>query len=189
MLLRRHNSHWIILITLILTTMKQRLIEQYAPLIGQFLDSIKGIDASGIPAPHIPIMGQSYEDAKYKMAFLGMETYGWTDINEFCEIARKNLEEAVTYDENTINSLEYLNWASNYTSTFWGFVLKFLAKFYNILDFNRFIGDNKTKTYKDILTSFVWGETNSIERYHVSLHRRFGRRLKEVAFALIRSTI
>ena len=148
--------------------MKQRLIEQYAPLIGQFLDSIKGIDASGIPAPHIPIMGQSYEDAKYKMAFLGMETYGWTDINEFCEIARKNLEEAVTYDENTINSLEYLNWASNYTSTFWGFVLKFLAKFYNILDFNRFIGDNKTKTYKDILTSFVWGETNSIERYHVS---------------------
>lgn len=148
--------------------MKQRLIEQYAPLIGQFLNDIKGLDVTGIPAPHIPIMGKSYEAAKYKMAFIGMETYGWTDINEFCEIARKSLNEAVTYEENTINSLEYLNWASNYTSTFWGFVLKFLAKFYNILDFNNFIGDNKIKTYKDILTSFVWGETNSIERYHVS---------------------
>ena len=148
--------------------MKQRLIEQYAPLIGQFLNDIKGLDVTGIPAPHIPIMGKSYEAAKYKMAFIGMETYGWTDINEFCEIARKNLNEAVTYEENTINSLEYLNWASNYTSTFWGFVLKFLAKFYNILDFNNFIGDSKIKTYKDILTSFVWGETNSIERYHVS---------------------
>lgn len=148
--------------------MKQRLIEQYAPLIEQFLNGISSLDVTGIPAPHIPIMGQSYENAKYKIAFLGMETYGWTDINDFCEIARKDLNEAVTYDENTINSLEYLNWASNYTSTFWGFVLKFLAKFYNILDFNRFIGNNQIKTYKDILTSFVWGETNSIERYHVS---------------------
>ena len=79
--------------------MKQRLIEQYAPLIGQFLDDIKGLDVSGIPAPHIPIMGKSYEAAKYKMAFIGMETYGWTDINEFCEIARKNLNKAVTYEE------------------------------------------------------------------------------------------
>lgn len=148
--------------------MKQRLIEQYAPLIEQFINGISGLDVTGIPAPHIPIMGQSYEAAKYKIAFLGMETYGWTDINEFCEIARKDLNEAVTYDENTINSLEYLNWASNYISTFWGFVLKFLAKFYNILDFNSFIGNKKIQVYKDILTSFVWGETNSIERYHVS---------------------
>ena len=148
--------------------MKQRLIEQYAPLIEQFLNGISGLDVTGIPAPHIPIMGQNYEAAKYKMAFIGMETYGWTDINEFCEIAKENLKKAVTYDECTINSLEYLGWASNYTSTFWGFVLKFLAKFYNILDFNSFIGDNKIQVYKDILTSFVWGETNSIERYHVS---------------------
>jgi len=148
--------------------MKQRLIEQYAPLIEQFLNGISGLDVTGIPAPHIPIMGQNYEAAKYKMAFIGMETYGWTDINEFCEIAKEDLKKAVTYDECTINSLEYLGWASNYTSTFWGFVLKFLAKFYNILDFNSFIGDNKIQVYKDILTSFVWGETNSIERYHVS---------------------
>lgn len=46
--------------------MKQRLIEQYAPLIGQFLNDIKGLDVTGIPAPHIPIMGKSYEAAKYK---------------------------------------------------------------------------------------------------------------------------
>lgn len=148
--------------------MKQRLIEQYAPLIEQFLNGISGLDVTGIPAPHIPIMGQTYEAAKYKIAFIGMETYGWTDINEFCKIANEDLKKAVTYDECTINSLEYLGWASNYTSTFWGFVLKFLAKFYHILDFNSFIGDKQTPTYKNILTSFVWGETNSIERYHVS---------------------
>lgn len=148
--------------------MKQRLIEQYAPLIEQFLNGISGLDVTEIPAPHIPIMGQSYEAAKYKIAFIGMETYGWTDINEFCRIAKEDLKKAVTYDECTINSLEYLGCASNYTSTFWGFVLKFLAKFYNILDFNSFIGDKQTPIYKDILTSFIWGETNSIERYHVS---------------------
>lgn len=144
--------------------MKQRLIEQYAPLIGKFLDDIKGMDVTGIPAPHIPIMGRSYEAAKYKMAFIGMETYGWTDINEFCKIAEDDLEKAVTYKEYTINTLEYLGWASNYTSTFWGFVWKFLAKFYKI-DLNELVDG---KSYKDILTSFIWAETNSIERYHVS---------------------
>ena len=31
--------------------MKQRLIEQYAPLIEQFLNGISGLDVTGIPAP------------------------------------------------------------------------------------------------------------------------------------------
>ena len=143
--------------------MKQRLIEQYAPLIGQFLNDIKGLDLKGIPAPHIPIMGKSYEDAKYKMAFIGMETYGWTDINEFCEIANKSLNEAVTYDENSINSLVYLDWIGNCTTTFWGFSLRFLSKFYKVE-----LRDLIEKKYPEILTSFVWGETNAIDRYGVS---------------------
>lgn len=144
--------------------MKNRLIEQYAPLVRQFLEEIKDLDVTGIAAPHIPIVGSSYEAAKYKMAFIGMETYGWTDINEFCEIARHDVGKAVTYEEKNINELTYLGWASNYTSTFWGFVLKFLAKFYKV-DLDELV---ETKNHKDILTSFVWGETNSIERYHIT---------------------
>lgn len=144
--------------------LRERFIEQYAPLIGQFLDGIRGMDVTGIPAPHIPIMGQNYETAKYKMAFIGMETYDWEDINEFCVIANEDLKKAVTCYEDNINKLRYLKWASNYSSTFWGFIWKFLANFYSI-DFNDLIN---AISHKDILTSFIWGETNSIERYQVT---------------------
>lgn len=146
--------------------MKQRLIEQYAPLIGQFLDDIKGLDVTGIPAPHIPIMGQNYEAAKYKMAFIGMETYGWTDLDSFVRVAKDDngLNKLVTYEEQTINTLEYLNWIGNCTTTFWGFPLRFLSKFYKV-ELRYLIEE---KEHPEILTSFVWGETNSIERYGVS---------------------
>lgn len=145
--------------------MKQRLIEQYAPLIGQFLYDIKGLDVTGIPAPHIPIMGQNYEAAKYKIAFIGMETYGWTDLSAFKEIAleENGLQKLVTYEEKSINSLMYLNWAGNCTTTFWGFPLRFLSKFYNVE-----LKELMDRKHPEILTSFVWGETNSIERYGVS---------------------
>ena len=140
--------------------MRQRLIEQYAPLIERFLDGIKGVDASGIAAPHIPIMGRNYELAKYKIAFVGIETYGWTDMNEFCELARKDSCAAVTHEEDTINSLEHLGW----NKVFWGFILKFLAHFYKT-DYEELINPHNNS---DLLTSFVWGNTNSIEKYCVS---------------------
>ena len=55
-------------------TLRNRLIEQYAPLTEKFVKEIDNLNISGIPAPHIPIMGKNYEFAKYKMAFIGMET-------------------------------------------------------------------------------------------------------------------
>lgn len=147
---------------------KERLREQYAPLIEQFTKDIQGLNVTGIPAPHIPIMGKYYSLAKYKIAFVGIETYDWTDINEFCKTAIKDSGKAVFFEENTINNLEHLGWATNYHATFWGFVFKFLAQFYKV-DFNDLVNGKK---YPELLKSFVWGNTNSIERYHVSAKDR-----------------
>lgn len=144
--------------------LKERLQEQYAPLVSQFVKDIGELDVTGIPAPHIPIMGKNYGFAKYKMAFIGMETYGWEDINVFLKTAKENSGDAVFLMERTINNLEHLGWAKNYHATFWGFVFKFIAKFYKVS-----LSDLVEEiAYPELLTSFIWGNTNSIERYDIS---------------------
>ncbi len=144
--------------------LKERLMKQYAPLVEGFVKEIGDLNLTGIPAPHIPIMGEDYVSAKYRMAFIGIETYGWEDMNVFLETAKKNSGDAVFLMENTINDLEHLGWANNYHATFWGFVFKFLAKFYKV-GFDDLV---QKKAYPELLRSFVWGNTNSIERYHVT---------------------
>ena len=144
--------------------LKERLKEQYAPLVEQFVKEINELNVTGIPAPHIPIMGKNYVSAKYKMAFIGMETYGWEDINLFLKTARESCGDAVFLMESTINNFEHLGWAKNYHATFWGFVFKFIAKFYKV-GFDDLVNQ---KAYPELLRSFVWGNTNSIERYHVT---------------------
>lgn len=144
--------------------LKERLREQYAPLVERFVKEVGELDLKGIPAPHIPIMGKDYVSAKYRMAFIGMETYGWEDINVFLNAAKENSGDAVLLMEHTINDLEHLGWARNYHATFWGFVFKFIAKFYKV-SFSDLVEEI---AYPELLKSFVWGNTNSIERYDIS---------------------
>ena len=144
--------------------LKERLREQYAPLVERFVKEVGELDLKGIPAPHIPIMGKEYVSAKYRMAFIGMETYGWEDMNIFLDSAKKYSGDAVFLMKSTINNLEHLGWANNYHATFWGFVFKFIAKFYKV-GFDDLVQKN---AYPELLRSFVWGNTNSIERYHIT---------------------
>lgn len=144
--------------------LKERLMEQYAPLVEGFVKDIGELDVTGIPAPHIPIMGRDYVSAKYRIAFIGMETYGWEDMNVFLDSAKKYSGDAVLLMERTINNLEHLGWANNYHASFWGFVFKFIASFYKV-GFDDLVQKN---AYPELLRSFIWGNTNSIERYHVT---------------------
>jgi hypothetical protein len=52
----------------------------YIELLRAFLSQIGDIpdkDLTGLPAPHIPVIGTGYENAKVKMAFYGIETKWW----------------------------------------------------------------------------------------------------------------
>lgn len=140
--------------------LNERREAEYSQLIEEFKNKINDINCEGITGPHLPGVGNCYESAKYKIAFCGFETYGWESLSSFLESDTLKL---ITQTDESINNNDYLKWASNYHATFWGFVLKFLAKFYKI-DLNSLI-DNK---YPEILHSFMWVNSNSIERYEVS---------------------
>lgn len=144
-----------------MSTLNDRRIAEYQTYISKFINDIQGVDPTGIPEPHIPVFGETYEKCKYKMVFCGMETYGWGELQNFIQ---NNPDELVTASDYTINKLEYLKWRKNDHATFWGFILKFLTAFYKV-DFNDLVNHRK---YPELLKSFIWANANSIERYEVT---------------------
>lgn len=104
----------------------ERRVAEYEDLIQEFKEKIKGINLKGIPEPHLPVFGRTYDKSKYKFVFCGMETYGWGKIEDFVE---RTPYDSVFASDYTINDFEYLGYPKNYHATFWGFILKFLSKF------------------------------------------------------------
>lgn len=133
---------------------------EYVPLIEKFKKGIKDIYVNGITGPFLPGVGNCYQNAKYKIAFCGMETYGWLSLETFLKEDNYSL---IRVSDDSLNSNKYLGWRSNDHTTFWGFILKFLATFYKV-DFNDLV-NNK---YPNLLHSFLWGNSNAMERYEIS---------------------
>lgn len=144
--------------------LQERRLAEYGELVAQFIKEISNLNLQGIEEPHLPVIGNCYERSRFKVAFCGMETLGWGAISEF---VKKDANELVTYADYTINDLHYLGWPKNYHATFWGFVLKFLARFYNV-EFKDLIEEK----YPEVLRCFLWANTNSIERYEVSAQKQ-----------------
>ncbi len=138
---------------------------QYIRLLSNFFDSIHDVDTSGIPAPHIPSVGDLYDEAKYKIAFFGMETNGWGDLKSLKDEFIINPEKAFNYLTDDFRELAFLNWTNNFGTSFFNYILLFLSRFYNIKDWKAFKSDEQ---YQYILKTFIWGNTNAIERYEVS---------------------
>ena len=138
--------------------------EEYIPLIENFKKEVEGLNLQGITGPHFPGVGECYENAKYKFAFCGMETYGWNSMEDFMQ---RDAYDYVTNSDDSLNTYMHLNWAKNWHATFWGFVFNFLAKFYQA-DFDKLVFDDKDATLRSILKSFIWANSNCIERYEVT---------------------
>ena len=138
----------------------ERQSVEYAPLIEKFINQVKDLNLNGLPEPHIPAVGNLYEKCRYKFAFCGMETNGWGKLSEFVKMSPSEIIDA---NNDTINNLEFLKWKQNDHATFWAFVLRFLSEFYH-LPYEE-LCDGK---HLEILRSFLWANTNAIERYEVS---------------------
>ena len=148
-----------------LTSVIERRNVEYAPLIETFKKEVAGLNINGITGPHFPAIGECYAESKYKFAFCGMETYGWYSLESM--LPMDNIEYLREIDK-CIDNFEYLGWATNYHATFWGFVLKFFSKFFNV-DFNRMRNiDDADEDIKSIMKSFIWANANAIERFGVS---------------------
>ena len=143
-----------------LGSIKERQEAEYGPLVEKFINEVKGLNLNGLPEPHIPAVGDWYEKCRYKFAFCGMETNGWGDLSEFVKMSPT---EIINSDNDTINNLEFLNWKQNDHATFWAFVLRFLSEFYHLPYEELCYGK-----HSEVLRSFLWANTNAIERYEVS---------------------
>ncbi len=156
----------------------ERRNEEYVPLIESFKKEVNGLNLQGITGPHFPGVGECYEKASYKFAFCGWETYYWNSMQDFMSLdpmeylmgpddCSNNANTSYLSSDYSLNNYKPLEWPSNWHTTFWAFVIKFLAKFYNA-DFDKLVNDKDDENLRSILKSFVWGNSNAIERYEVS---------------------
>lgn len=136
----------------------------YKPLVEEFVDNLMKDGPperyAKIPELFLPAWGNRYEDSLCKIAFIGRDTAGWgADIHKTIDRVREGDWSGI-FDQSEFRSLDYTGWG-NTRYSFWGFALYFLAWLYGIENWEIL----KNKSHKDILASFAWGNTNSIERW------------------------
>ena len=142
----------------------QELIDRfslhYEGMIGEFAQKVKDLKYAGMPEPHIPIIGSKYCACKFKIAFFGIETNTWGNMKDFLQVALSNPKAAATLHFNEIEDMTCLEWINNPHSSFWDFICQFLAEFYHVD-----VKDVLEGKHPDLIHSFIWGNTNSIEKY------------------------
>lgn len=143
-------------------------IDTYKPLVKEFVNKIRTVQYDKIPEPFLPVHGQLYEAAKTRIAFVGMETRGWGNTTDFLNNVDSNPEESIFRAFEEFDELKFRYWGNNFGNSFWDFNFKFLANFHGINDWKKV----KQGQEEDILRSFAWCNTNSIERYHVTAQKR-----------------
>jgi hypothetical protein len=145
----------------------------YIKLLSSFLDEIKEIEDNflkSLPALHIPIIGNGYENAKVKFAFYGIETYGRIESCNMLDLKNNLLESPEKgYDYLTNVSIpEKINkWAKpKGGSIFFKYLISLLGAFYNI--------DAKHLREEDELSNipFIWGNLHSLEMFQGSPCKR-----------------
>jgi hypothetical protein len=149
--------------------MQKKFQYQYCKMIDKFVNDLGAFNATGIPVIHIPIIGKSYGESAVKIAFFGKETYCWHSFQGFMEAYAGNgekagsTEKAYKYLINSTTPLDYLKWTNNFGTSFWDYIFTFLTDFYNLNP--NFIEND---SYRNLLDSFILGNTNAMERYSVT---------------------
>ncbi len=152
---------------------------EYLPLITEFVKNVEtnGIHTEGLPEPLLPVIGKTYEQAKYKIAFFGKDTRGFCGLTKFVATYHEDPQKALYTMQNALDKGLFLgkDWRHKGTS-FWDSIIEFLCEFYhtdNSREFRRHY-QNEDPYYRDIASSFIWGNTNSVERFHVTAAKKGG---------------
>jgi len=149
-------------------TTREKLWEEYSELVSNFVEKVKNLSIEGIPAPHIPVVGGNYDMCAYKMAFIGMETRD-TPKKLNCKNFIDNRENTMQQFECWLDRSGMFPKKGRAKSAYWNFVKNFLKKFYSIKEKELKIAKGE---YHAIMSSFVWGNANAIERYEVTAKRK-----------------
>ena len=142
------------------------LYEEYKNDIRLFIDEVKHLNLTNLPQPFLPIHGDCYGEVQPKIMFYGWETRGCRDLKEWIKNAEIEPEEIIYYNEDFYKHAFLKKWRNNFGNDFWGFNLKFLAKIHEIENWKDLYKDSAK--YREINSSFVWANSDSIERFNVT---------------------
>jgi hypothetical protein len=78
---------------------------------------------------------------------------------DFRDTAKQDTQKALFMHEDVFHNLAFTRWTNNFGKTFWDTVMQFLAVIHNLSDRRQL----KRRERDDILQTFVWAETNSVE--------------------------
>ena len=148
-----------------MTKMFDDFCAYYKPLVEEFADVLTKAGPAEryakIPELFLPAWGNRYEKSLLKIAFIGRDTASWgTDIHKTIDRVREG-DWGGIFDQFEFRNLDYTKWGKGTRYTFWGFALYFLAWLYGVENWEIL----KSKSHKDILSSFAWGNASSVERW------------------------
>lgn len=147
---------------------KEYYIKQLAKLFSE-IENIPDEELKGLPFVHIPSIG--FTDEMPNIAFYGIETSGWFYISDVKK--RFYDDPSIAYDYLTktkFTPTTVINYAKPRKHIFWRYVIRLLASIYGL--------NLKQIKTEDILKkhSFIWGNTNALERFEVSAKSKGGKR-------------
>jgi len=145
-------------------TNKEKFIESYLPLLDSFCKEITGISYKGMPEPFFPVFGKNYEGATPKILFVGMETSGWLNMQEFMRLHISDNSACLFRIQPDFDDQICTKWTNNFGSSFWDFIFRFLAKIHDLDNWKELKQGKKP----EIINSFGWANVNSVERFEVS---------------------
>jgi hypothetical protein len=136
----------------------------YSALLQEFLNGVDGAAPGGIPELHLPSCGSGYETSLHRLAFIGQDTGGWGEMENLLDAVRADPVSAACRVNDYLQDLEFLDSTNNFGTSFWDTVLRLLAGFHGIQNWKEL----KRGDHEHVLRSFLWANTNSLERYEVS---------------------
>lgn len=148
---------------------KSKLELNYKPLIKEFVESIKNINVVNQPEPCLPVIGQNYGKKYPKILFWGWETRDARSLEKWLDFVKEDEMDAFEWVSDEFNDFEFVYWRSNFNNDFWSFNLKVLGKLYGLEDWRELY--RNPNNHSEILSSFAWANTDSIERYEVTAQK------------------
>ena len=137
---------------------------EYSPAASQFVEEIGALDTSGIPEPHLPVWGDKYEESELRVGFVGRDTLGYGEMANFVNATNIDPSAATRRGLEEFQSLDYLQWRTNFGTNFWDTAFRILAGLHGLSDWKDLV-DGRTKMP---LRRFLWANVNSVELFESS---------------------
>ncbi len=142
--------------------LRDRFFACYVPRVAAFAEEVASVHAAGMPEPHLPFFGVNYEQATLRMAVVGRDTKQWHRMDNFLRTASVDPAVALQRHRADFDGFRFLDWRCYRSGrSFWATLLKLVAGFHGINDWKSLLRCE----HPEVLRSFVWAQTNSIEHF------------------------